>query len=235
MSPNSRLRRLRTTLLWGILGWLLVTTLLVGAMRWIDPPTSSFMLQDQLGGWWEGRERPWVHHDWIPWESIPAVVSLAVVAAEDQRFRNHSGFDLIELEKAWTRFRAGGRLRGASTLSQQVAKNLFLWSGKSLVRKGIEAWFTLLIELTWSKRRILEVYLNIAQLGPHTYGVGAASWRFFHRPVSALTAREAALMAAVLPNPERYRLESPSARVKERAAWIRRQMGQLGPGHLDGI
>jgi monofunctional biosynthetic peptidoglycan transglycosylase len=218
-----------------ILGWVIITALIVGAMRWIDPTTSSFMLQDRLGGWWEGREQPWVAHDWVPWGSIPSVVPLAAVAAEDQRFPKHRGFDLVEIENAWTRFRAGGRLRGASTISQQVAKNLFLWPGKSWARKGIEAWFTLLIELTWSKRRILEVYLNIAQLGPHTYGVGAASWRFFHRPVSALTAREAALMAAVLPNPERYRVGSPSAHVKKRAAWVLRQMRQLGPKYLDGL
>jgi monofunctional biosynthetic peptidoglycan transglycosylase len=158
-----------------------------------------------------------------------------MVAAEDQRFPEHGGFDLVEIRQAWDRFRAGGRLRGASTISQQVAKNLFLWSGKSLVRKGLEAWFTLLIELTWPKRRILEVYLNIAQLGPHTYGVGAASWRYFHRPPVALTERDAALMAAVLPNPERFRLDAPSGYVQKRAAWVRTQMRRLGPRYLDGL
>jgi len=229
------LRRLGRALLFGFLGFLAISALAVAVLRWVDPPTSSFMVADWVSGWAQGRERPWVHHAWVPWSSIPDSLPLAVVAAEDQRFPEHGGFDLVEIGKAWDRFRAGGRLRGASTISQQVAKNRFLWSGKSMARKGMEAWFTLLIELTWPKRRILEVYLNIAQLGPHTYGVGAASWRYFHRPATALTASQAALMAAVLPNPERFRLDAPSGHVRKRAAWVRRQMRQLGPHYLDGI
>jgi monofunctional biosynthetic peptidoglycan transglycosylase len=229
------LRRLVKALLYGFLGFLAISALTVAALRWVNPPTSSFMVADRIAGWVEGRERPWVYQEWVPWSAIPSSVPLAVVAAEDQRFPEHGGFDLVEIGNAWDRFRAGGQLRGASTISQQVAKNLFLWSGKSLLRKGLEAWFTLLIELTWPKRRILEVYLNIAQLGPHTYGAEAASWRYFDRPATALTERQAALMAAVLPNPERYRLEAPSAYVQKRAAWVRRQMRQLGMHYLDGL
>lgn len=228
-------RRLGAALLMGFLGFLVISALMVSVLRWVNPPTSSFMAQDWIAGWLEGRELPWVHQEWVPWSSIPSALPLAVVAAEDQRFPGHGGFDLVEMKKAWRELRAGGRVRGASTLSQQVAKNLFLWPGKSLVRKGLEAWFTLMIEATWSKRRILEVYLNIAQLGPSTYGVEAAGWRYFDRPAAALTEREAALMAAVLPNPKQYRLDAPSPHVRQRAAWVRKQMRQLGPGYLDGL
>ena len=230
-----RLRRLGAAFLFVLLGILTLSALLVFALRWLDPPFSSFMAQDWIGGLVERRDHPWVRHDWVPWESISPSVPLAVVAAEDQRFPAHGGFDLVEMENAWRHFRNGGRLRGASTLSQQVAKNLFLWRNKDLLRKGLEAWFTLLIELTWPKQRILEVYLNIAQFGPHTYGVEAASWRYFDRPAAALKDREAALLAAVLPNPIRFRLEAPSAYVKSRAARIRGQMRQLGKGYLEQL
>ena len=173
--------------LWrGLLGFLLLTTLMVVTLRWLDPPMSSFMVQHWVLAWIGGSKSPYLHREWVDWEAIAPAVPLAVVAAEDQRFPSHRGFDLVEIEKAWNSFRDGGRLRGASTISQQVAKNLFLWRDRNLVRKGLEAWFTLAIELTWSKRRILEVYLNIAQLGPNTYGVGAASWRYFDRPAVAL-------------------------------------------------
>jgi monofunctional biosynthetic peptidoglycan transglycosylase len=222
--------------LWrGLLGFLLLTTLMVVTLRWLDPPMSSFMVQHWVSAWIGGSESPYLHREWVDWEAIAPAVPLAVVAAEDQRFPQHRGFDLVEIEKAWNSFRDGGRLRGASTISQQVAKNLFLWRDRNLVRKGLEAWFTLAIELTWSKRRILEVYLNIAQLGPNTYGVGAASWRYFDRPAVALQAREAALLAAVLPNPERYRLDAPSPYVHKRAAWVRKQMRQLGAGYLEEL
>ncbi len=230
-----RLRRLGAAFLVVLLGILTLSALLVFALRWLDPPFSSFMAQDWIGGLAERRDRPWVRQDWVPWESISPSVPLAVVAAEDQRFPTHGGFDLVEMENAWRDFRKGGQLRGASTLSQQVAKNLFLWRNKDLLRKGLEAWLTLLLELTWPKQRILEVYLNIAQFGPHTYGVEAASWRYFDRPAAALRDREAALLAAVLPNPIRFRLEAPSAYVKNRAARIRGQMRRLGKGYLEQL
>jgi monofunctional biosynthetic peptidoglycan transglycosylase len=219
----------------GILAFAILTALLVIPLRWIDPPLSSFMLQHKLSSVTNRSDTPRLRHEWVGWEAISPAVPLAVVAAEDQRFPNHFGFDLVEIQKAWDVFRSGGRLRGASTISQQVAKNLFLWRGKSWVRKALEAWFTLAIELAWPKRRILEVYLNIAQLGSDTYGVGAASWRYFHRPPEALRANDAALLAAALPNPERYRLDAPSAYMHQRATWIRSQMQQLGAGYLEGL
>jgi monofunctional biosynthetic peptidoglycan transglycosylase len=200
----------------------------VVALRWVDPPTSSVIVQHRLLAWWRGEPRPFVHHEWVPWAQIPKGMALAVVAAEDQRFPDHAGFDFVQMRRAWEDYQAGGRLRGASTLSQQVAKNLFLWHGRSGVRKGLEAWFTLLLEGLLTKTRILEIYLNIAQFGPDTYGVGAASRRFFSRPVATLTTREAAQLAAVLPNPERYSVNRPSPHVQRRVAWILAQMERLG-------
>jgi len=155
-------------------------------------------------------------------------MALAVVAAEDQRFPEHGGFDLIEIRKAWQRHRDGGRLRGASTLSQQTAKNLYLWPGRDWLRKGLEAWLTALIEVLWPKQRILEIYLNIAQFGPDTYGVGSASWRFFDRPPIALEPAQAALLAAVLPNPKRMHADRPSDYVIRRTWQIIEQMHALG-------
>jgi len=217
------------------LAFAILTALLVIPLRWIDPPTSSFMLQHKVSSFTNGRDTSRLQHEWIAWEAISPAVPLAVVAAEDQRFPSHFGFDLVEIQKAWGAFRSGGGLRGASTISQQVAKNLFLWQGKNWVRKALEAWFTLAIELAWPKRRILEVYLNIAQLGSDTYGVGAASWRYLHRPAEALRPNDAALLAAALPNPERYRLDAPSAYMHQRATWIQSQMQQLGVGYLKGL
>ena len=151
-----------------------------------------------------------------------------MVAAEDQRFPDHIGFDFVEIQEALEDQDEGKPLRGASTLSQQVAKNLFLWSGRDWIRKGLEAWFTVLLELCWPKQRILEVYLNIAEFGEYTFGVEAASQRFFKKPAAQLSTREAARLAAVLPNPQRYRVDQPSAYVLKRQRWIEQQMRQLG-------
>jgi monofunctional biosynthetic peptidoglycan transglycosylase len=228
MAIRQRLRSLFKWLGIAVAAWLVLTVLVVLALRWIDPPTSAFMLQRWVAGHFESGAPPYVYHEWVDWESIPRRVALAAVAAEDQRFPRHDGFDLVEIERAWKRYQAGGRLRGASTISQQTAKNLFLWSGRDPLRKGLEAGLTLLIEAMWPKQRILEVYLNIAQFSPDTFGVGAAAWRYFDRPVVALDTGQAALLAAVLPNPEYYRLEAPSTKVRGRADWIRRQMRNLG-------
>ncbi len=155
-------------------------------------------------------------------------MKLAVVAAEDQKFPYHFGFDVAAMVDAWQAHQGGKRLRGASTISQQVAKNLFLWPSRSMARKAIEAYFTVLIELLWPKRRILEVYLNLAEFGHDRFGVAAASQTFFAKLPGKLTSREAALLAAVLPNPQQVRVEHPSADVLKRQTWILRQMRQLG-------
>jgi monofunctional glycosyltransferase len=228
-------RRRWTRWLWRIPAVLLGTPiLLIAALRWIDPPTSAFMVQRQVDLWIEG-PTTWLSHDWVDREDIAAAMLLAAIAAEDQHFPNHWGFDLDAIAEVVSERGEGGRVRGASTISQQVAKNLFLWSGRSWVRKGLEAYLTVVIETLWPKRRILEVYLNIAQFGDTVFGVGAASRMYFGKSPAQLSTREAALLAAVLPNPVRYRVAQPSAYVYNRAVWIEAQMRQLGYGYLSGI
>jgi monofunctional biosynthetic peptidoglycan transglycosylase len=159
---------------------------------------------------------------------VSSHLPIAVVAAEDQRFPQHHGFDFDSIAGALEERLARGRVRGASTISQQLAKNLFLWPGRSWFRKAVEAYFTSVIELAWPKRRILEVYLNVAQFGPCIFGIGAASEQFFAKPASSLNPREAALLAAVLPNPVRLRADRPPPHVRQRAAWVRDQVARLG-------
>ena len=208
--------------------FLVMTAGPVLALRHLDPPTSAFMLRAKWQAWRDGREDYRTRYVWLDWDKLSPNAALAVIAAEDQLFPYHSGFDLRAIRKAWQRNRREGTVRGASTISQQVAKNLFLWPGKSMFRKGLEAWFTALIEMTWSKRRTLEVYLNIAQFGDGVYGVPAAATHLLRRAPGSLSAGDAALLAAVLPNPVRLRAEAPSGYVLDRRAWIMRQMRQLG-------
>jgi monofunctional biosynthetic peptidoglycan transglycosylase len=217
-------------------GLLAVSVLAVAALRWVPVPVTAFMLADRFGSL-AAREKGYdFRHDWVPWEEISPHAAMAVIAAEDQKFATHHGFDLESIDKALEEAKRGRRLRGASTISQQVAKNVFLWKGQSWVRKGFEAGFTVLIEALWPKRRILEVYLNSAEFGRGTWGVEAASRRFFGKPAKALRPGEAALLAAVLPNPRRFRVDAPSAYVRERQAWILGQMSQLGGAtYLDSL
>lgn len=192
------------------------------AMRVVPPVTTSFMLQRQ----WpfaSGEARcARVEYDWVPRSRIAPVMFRAVLAAEDQRFARHDGFDFDAIGDA-LEARGSGRARGASTISQQVAKNLFLWPARSWLRKGAEAWLTVWIELLWSKQRILEVYVNVAQFGPCTFGVAAASRGFFDIEPAQLNLQQAALLAAVLPNPVERRADAPSPKLRKRAAWIARQ------------
>ena len=216
-SPARPRRRWRRRLAAALAVTILASGLVVFALRFVAPPATAFMLADAT--------RPLVH-EWVPLERIAPALAIAVVAAEDQRFPAHHGFDLGSIRQAWDE--RGSRVRGASTISQQVAKNLFLWRSASWIRKALEAWFTGWIELTWDKRRILEVYLNVAEFGPGTYGAEAAARRHFGKPASALTPREAALLAAVLPNPRAMDAGRPSRYVADRARWIERQVAQLG-------
>lgn len=193
---------------------------MVLSLRWLDPPTSAFMLRERLSG-----ER--VQQRWVDLERISPHMQLAAIAAEDQTFPTHHGFDLRSISQALDE-RRRGRVRGASTISQQVAKNLFLWPGQSWLRKGLEAYLTALIELCWPKRRILEVYLNVAEFGPGTFGVQIASERFFRKDAQRLNAAEAALLAAVLPSPKRLRVHAPTAYMRTRQQWIMGQMRALG-------
>jgi monofunctional biosynthetic peptidoglycan transglycosylase len=192
-------------------------------------PFSAVMVERQLGAWLSGDFSYVAHSDWVSMDEISPWMGLAVIAAEDQKFPDHWGFDVSAIEKALAHNeRNENRIRGASTLSQQTAKNLFLWDGRSWVRKGLEAGLTLGMETVWSKKRILTVYLNVAEFGDGVFGVEAAAQRYFHKPASRLSLSEAALLAAVLPNPLRFKANAPSGYVRSRQAWIMRQMRQLG-------
>lgn len=204
------------------------STLLVLVLRWVAPPTSAFMLQDKFSRLLQAEGDAAVRYRWVDYEDISPHVKIAVVAAEDQNFPRHPGFDLKAIRKALEQSEQGRRLRGASTISQQVAKNLFLWPGRSYLRKGLEAYFTLLIELLWSKQRILEVYLNIAQMGDGVYGVETASRTYFSRAAAQLNREQAVRLAAILPNPEKYSATRPTNYLTRRTQWISRQISQLG-------
>ncbi|MBI5896182.1 MAG: monofunctional biosynthetic peptidoglycan transglycosylase [Desulfobacterales bacterium] len=210
----------------GCIGLAGFTFCLILVLRWVPVPFSAFM----VGHFWSGDK---VEYDWVPLAQISRAMPIAVVAAEDQRFPDHWGFDFEAIADAMEHNNKHKRLRGASTISQQVAKNLFLWPGRSWLRKGLEAGFTVAIELCWPKRRILEVYLNIAQFGPNIFGVGAASKRYFNRSPAKITSYQAALLAAALPNPKAYKVAPPSSYVWQRAADIQEQVRLLGgPAYL---
>ena len=186
------------------------------------------MLETRFRATSEGDRTYRTDYEWVNLERISPYAAIAVIASEDQQFPFHTGFDLNSIRESVRASERGKKLRGASTISQQVAKNLFLWNGRSFVRKGIEAWMTVLIELTWPKERILEVYLNIVELGRGVYGMEAAARRFYHKPAARLTSSEAAVLAAVLPNPIRMHADRPSAYVQQRRDWILGQMRALG-------
>jgi monofunctional biosynthetic peptidoglycan transglycosylase len=204
-----------------------VSLLAVLALRWLPPPASSVIVQHWIKAVWRGESAAF-RYQWTPYPDLSPHAALAMIAAEDQRFPDHYGFDFVEIQQALEDQEEGQVLRGASTLTQQTAKNLFLWSGRSWLRKGLEMWFTVLLEVLWPKQRILEVYLNIAEFGQYTFGVESASQRFFNKPAARLTVGEAARLAAVLPNPLRYRVDQPSDYIRKRQHWIERQMRQLG-------
>jgi monofunctional biosynthetic peptidoglycan transglycosylase len=208
------------------LGFLVATAVPVLVLRWVPPLTSAFMLEREIGARLTGERGFVLRHEWVPLREISPEMPLAAIAAEDQKFAEHAGFDWDSIGSALSE--GDARPRGASTLTQQVAKNLFLWPERSLLRKGLEAWFTLLLETLWPKRRILEVYLNVAEFGPGVYGVGAASEHYFGKPAARLSRSESALLAAVLPSPSRLRVAQPSPYVLERAAWIERHIARLG-------
>jgi monofunctional biosynthetic peptidoglycan transglycosylase len=225
-------------LLWSIFGILFfciaASVATVEVLRWLNPPYSAFMAQTQLAAWQE-HDRTYVfRHRWVDLNQISPNLPLAVVASEDQKFPEHWGFDVEAIEKAYEMNQHSHRVHGASTISQQVAKNLFLWSGRSYFRKGLEAYFTVLIEVCWPKRRILEIYLNIAEFGYGTYGAEAAAQRFFHTSAATLTRSDSALLAAVLPNPQRLIAAAPSAYVQQRRDWILGQMQALGGPEMLG-
>jgi monofunctional biosynthetic peptidoglycan transglycosylase len=217
-----------------LLKWIMVFVVVVFALlvaslvtfRFIDPPIWSLKLHrdfNQPVGY-----PAIVHHQWRDIDQIPPVVQLAVVASEDQNFPHHNGVDITAIQKAIQEAKKGKAMRGASTITQQTVKNLFLWPKKDWSRKVLEGGLSLLLELLWSKERILEVYLNIVEFGPGVYGVAAASEYWYQQQLHQLNKNQAARLAAVLPNPWQYRAEPPTIYISERAVWIEKQMDRLG-------
>jgi monofunctional biosynthetic peptidoglycan transglycosylase len=220
-------KRLKSLLYSAFLMFMATSVVMVILLRWLPVPTSAFMLYRHFEDITEQQTFKSIRYDWVSYDEISLYASRAVIASEDQKFYSHSGFDLESIQKAIAARAKGGKLRGASTISQQVAKNLFLTPAKSLIRKGVEAWFTFLIESFWSKQRILEVYLNIAEFGDHLFGINEASYKYFGVTPNRLTPAQAALLAATLPNPLRYQANHPSSYVFKRQRWILRQMRNL--------
>lgn len=217
--------------------WTIVwkTTLLLVALsivsvivfRWVPVPITPLMLirdVEQLG---DGKGVT-MEHNWVPLEEISPKLQLAVVCSEDQNYLKHYGFDIGAIKKAMKENEEGKRFRGGSTITQQTAKNVFLWQGRSYLRKACEAWFTLLIETFWSKERIMEVYLNSIEMGNGIYGAEAAAQHWFHKPAKKLTKDEAAAIAAILPNPLRLKANPATEYVAKRKAWIKQQMNFWG-------
>ena len=207
---------------------LLLSMALCVSLRWFNPPTTAFMLAARAVAVMADDREFTIDQRWLPLAAQSRWAALAVIAAEDQKFMRHGGFDFDAMQSAIDAHQRGASLRGASTLSQQLAKNLFLWSGRSWLRKGLEAWLTVLLETTLPKSRILELYLNVVEFGPGVYGVEAASQRYFGHGAATLDAEEAAALAAVLPAPSRYSVVAPSPHVRDRQQWILRQMRTLG-------
>lgn len=196
--------------------------------RFVPPPITGLMTERYAEAQLSRTQKNKIYYHrlyyWMPLKKIAPVMGLAVMTAEDQNFQEHFGFDWDAIAKAIAHNQKSRRIKGASTISQQTAKNLFLWSDRSWLRKGLEVYFTLLIETLWPKQRILEMYLNIIEFGPGVYGVEAASRFYFQKPAAQLNSSEAALLAAVLPNPRLYHADNPSAYVRERQDWILRHM-----------
>ncbi|TVS00271.1 MAG: monofunctional biosynthetic peptidoglycan transglycosylase [Rhodospirillales bacterium] len=217
-----RLSVLRRWLIRIVVVLMVAPTVLVVAYRWINPPITPLMLVRLVEG--EGLD-----YQWVPLHRISPHLPKAVIAAEDNTYCRHNGFDTQALRQEVAVWRAGGRPRGASTISMQTAKNILLWPGRGPVRKVLEAWITPQLELFWSKQRILEVYLNIAEMGPGLYGAEAAARAYFRKPAADLTQREAAILAAILPSPRIWSAAPPGPYVQRRAAVLAKRITQLGP------
>lgn len=193
------------------------------ALKWINPPITITQIVSWMNG--EGLTK-----EYVPLKDISEEAKLAVIASEDQLFPDHSGFDWRSIQKAIEyNKKKPGRVRGGSTISQQTAKNVFLWQGKSWIRKGLETYFTFMIERIWGKQRILEIYLNVAEMGRGIFGIEEAAQRYFNKPARDLTAREAAAIAAILPSPKKYQIKPMSSYVSSRSKKILQQMNFLRP------
>lgn len=212
-----------------LLLWIVLSMALVAVLRFINPPTWSWKI---IRSFSTPHAAAKVQHQWVDLQHISPQMQLAVIASEDQTFPENFGFDIGSIMAAFEHNERSDQIRGASTITQQTAKNLFLWSSRSYFRKAVEAWFTFVIELEWDKSRTLEVYLNIIEFGPGIYGVEAAAQHYFQVPAAKLTAYQASLLAAILPNPWGYKIKPPSAYMLQRSSWIQQQMRQLGLPYL---
>jgi monofunctional biosynthetic peptidoglycan transglycosylase len=222
MAEQSVKRKLLRYLLIVILSVITLTVALVLPLRWLNPLTTTFIVSDDVV------ESLWVYQRWTTLDNIAPMMQMAVIASEDQKFPHHHGFDFDELRKVLTA--SGGPSRGASTISQQLTKNIYLWSSKSIFRKGVEAYVTVFVELLLPKQRILELYLNVVEFGSGVYGISQASDVFFQKTPDKLTRVDASLLAAVLPNPKKMQVNKPSPYVYDRALDIRFSMRNLGGG-----
>ena len=240
-SPRSRARPIWRALRAIAVFVIAATVVPIAVLRVVPPPTTAFMLASQTRDPATGKPCARIDYRWRPWTQIHRNLPRAVIVAEDQRFLEHAGFDTRAIADALDDYMSGGGvsgggMRGASTISQQVAKNLFLWPGRSLLRKGLEAWLTIFLELLWPKQRILEVYVNVAQFGPCLFGAEAAGLRHFGVHATALSERQAALLAAVLPAPGRMRADDPGAFTRQRAREILDELRRVGEGaYLSGL
>ncbi|MBN7809589.1 monofunctional biosynthetic peptidoglycan transglycosylase [Algoriphagus sp. H41] len=217
-------------LIWKTSLWFLGLSIgLVIVYRFVPVPLTPLMVIRVVEQAFDKEKEMRLYKDWVPISEISKNAPQAVIAAEDQKFLDHNGFDFEAMEKAWENNKKGKRIKGASTITQQTVKNVFLWPSRSYIRKGLEAYFTVLVELIWSKERIVEVYLNVIEMGEGIYGIEAASQAYYKKPASKLSRSQAAMIAAVLPNPRRWTPTRPTGYIQGRQAWILRQMNNLAP------
>lgn len=226
MKIRSFLKYLLKYLFSAVIIFICLSALIVFIFRWIDPPTTAFIQAKSTPGIFASLND--YQYEWKGIYKVSPYFPLAVIAAEDQIFFEHNGFDFEQIQKALNEIERGKRFRGASTISQQTAKNLFLWEDQSFIRKGFEAYFTVLIELLWSKKRILEVYINICELGKDIYGIETASQKYFNKSSERITQGEAALIATVLSRPLVRNPVQPSQYMLNRRESILRHMNNLG-------
>lgn len=210
-----------------VLGFVILSVVSVIIFRWVPVPITPLMVIRSIEQKMDGKKMK-MEHDWVPLEEISPKLQLAVVCSEDQNYLKHFGFDWGAIEKAMKENEEGKRMRGASTITQQTAKNVFLWPGRSYIRKAFEVWFTLLIEIFWSKERIMEVYLNSIEMGDGVYGAESAAQHWYKKKAIKLTKDDAAGIAAVLPNPRKYRANPPTNYITKRKVWIKQQMNYWG-------
>lgn len=221
-------QKIKRVIIKTIIAFFTISIVSVIVYKWVPVPFTSLMLIRNVEHWSKGESANF-SHDWVSIDEISPNLAKAVIVSEDQKFMEHFGFDMVALEKAYEGNKKGKRIKGGSTITQQTAKNVFLWPKRSYIRKGFEVYFTFLIEVFWSKERIIEVYLNSIEMGNGVFGAEAASQHWFRKPASKLNAYQAASIAAILPNPRKYKATNSSSYVEKRKSWIVRQMGFYGP------